>query len=432
MLAAVAALVASVVFASPTAVGPEVFHSEEPFAERPDLVQGAWLEFPGPGGEQVYRVEEDGRVKRVGLPPKLRGEELSIYPLQNGWTVAVARYLPREPPGQECCRPDEEPQGRGGCCAEWVLAQHGPHGRWTRVQPLPDSTGTRTWVSEPVESHGRLEIGWGDEYGHRVRVASLPLGGGLAHEVRIFGPLLRSGLREPTVSAEGGSLYISEFASPHASYIVERRISDDGRLGPVRLLISPLLKEQGSSFFGPHGSELYLYSAGAFELLVAHRAASATSFEPARLILPRVAGSPEELAAQAFNGRLLLPVEEEARHGEPERIASVTVSPAGIPGRQHAIEDLPGSSSRNFEGAVGDAGEWLVASTSWEGGPLWLHPYSPRCGYREQRIPLATVLTSHERPLLRIVEGRRGVFHLAWLDQENRVQTTSVLVTCSG
>lgn len=165
---------------------------------------------------------------------------------------------------------------------------------------------------------------------------------------------------------------------------------------------------------------------------MARRAPFASSFERPHLVLPRVTGSPEEQVAQSFNGRLLLPVEEEDGPAGHERIQAVTISPSGIPKHPRTIESQPGSSSRYFEGAVGDAGEWLVASTSWEGGPLWLHPYSPRCGYREQKVPLGTVVTSHERPLVRIIDGRSGVFHLAWIDAQNELQTTSVVVTCGG
>lgn len=434
MLAMTAAVVASALFASPSTIGPVVHRGESTVVEQPDLVEGAWLQFPGTKGERLERIEEDGRVIPVGLPAKLRGEHLRISPLQDGWTVAIARYVPKEPPGEECCHEIEEPEGEGGCCSEWAFAQHGPEGRWTTVQALPHSKGTLTWVSEPVERHGNIEIAWGERYSDDVRVASVPLGRRLGH-VHLVGPLLKGETGEVAVSVEDGSLYDVGQYGPNVttyepSYIAERRLFGDGRLGTVHVLKGPLLKERGTYFIGPGGSELYLYSAGAFKLLVARRAPFASSFERPHLVLPRVTGSPEEQVAQSFNGRLLLPVEEEEGPAGHERIQAVTISPSGIPGHPRTIESQSGSSSRYFEGAVGDAGEWLVASTSWEGGPLWLHPYTPRCSYRERKIPLTPATASHEDPRVTLAVGRSGVFHLAWIDAKNELQTTSVVVIC--
>jgi hypothetical protein len=61
-------------------------------------------------GERLERIEEDGLLIPVELPAKLRGEHLRISPLQDGWTVAVARYVPKEPPREECCHPWQEPE----------------------------------------------------------------------------------------------------------------------------------------------------------------------------------------------------------------------------------------------------------------------------------------------------------------------------------
>lgn len=257
--------------------------------EQPDLVEGAWLQFPGTKGERLERIEEDGRVIPVGLPAKLSGEHLRISPLKNGWTVAVARYVPKERPGEECCHGIEEPEGEGGCCSEWVFAQHGPEGRWTTAQALPHSKGTLTWVSEPVERHGNIEIAWGERYSDDVRVASVPLGRRLEH-VHLVGSLLKGETGEVTVSVEDGSLYdVGEYGpnitTYEPSYIAERCLFGDGQLGPVHLLKSPLLKERGKYFIGPGGSELYLYSAGAFKLLVARRAPFASSFEAPHLVV---------------------------------------------------------------------------------------------------------------------------------------------------
>ena len=110
MLAMTAAVVASVLFASPSTIGPVVHRGESIVIEQPDLVEGAWLQFPRTKGERRERIEEDGLLIPVGLPAKLRGEHLRISPLQDGWTVAVARYVPKEPPREECCHPWQEPE----------------------------------------------------------------------------------------------------------------------------------------------------------------------------------------------------------------------------------------------------------------------------------------------------------------------------------
>ena len=85
---ALAALVASAAFSSPVPVSPVGEIAGRPLVEQADLVEGAWLQFRGPGGERLVRIGEDGRVAPVGLPPQLRDERLRVSPLQNGWTVA--------------------------------------------------------------------------------------------------------------------------------------------------------------------------------------------------------------------------------------------------------------------------------------------------------------------------------------------------------
>jgi hypothetical protein len=90
MMAFAAALAASVSFTAPVAVGPAASSTQvaRVLSMQPDPGEGAWLQLAGPEGERLVRINEDGRVTPVELPPKLRGEELEITPLRNGWTVA--------------------------------------------------------------------------------------------------------------------------------------------------------------------------------------------------------------------------------------------------------------------------------------------------------------------------------------------------------
>ncbi len=435
---AAAALIASVALSSPATVGPVGEGVGYGLIEQPDLVGGAWLQFPGPASERLVRIGEHGRTTSVGLPVQLRGDRLRVSPLQNGWTVAIDRYLPAARANEYCCKEIEEPApDEPGCCDDWILAERSPYGRWVVVQTLPHSRGNRTWVSEPVERHGQLELAWGEPYVEAVRVVAAPLGKslGTAHIARHLLPRAHS--ESVSVSVKRGALYdVAEYGpdvtSSEPEYIVERRLYADGRLGPVHLLKSRLLYQRGTYFEQPDGSELDLYSEGDFELLVARRAPFAGDFERSHVVLPKAEGSPEESVAESFNGRLLITAETKLRaHSERERIVAVAISPHGLPTLARTIEAQPGSSTRYFKAAIGDRGEWLVASTTDEGGPLWLHPSSPHCAYRQQKLELTGGTVSHEDPTLAISAGRSGVFHVAWNDEHGQLQTASARVTCA-
>jgi hypothetical protein len=433
LFAVAAALIASVAFSSPTTVGPVGEGVGQGLIEQPDLVSGAWLQFPGPAGQRLVRVGEHGRTTA-----QLRGDRLRVSPLQNGWTVAIDRYLPAARANQYCCNEIEEPApDEPGCCDDWILAERSPHGRWVVVQALPHSRGNRTWVSEPVERHGQLELAWGEPYVEAVRVAAAPLGKSLgpAHIARHLLPRAHS--ESVSVSAKRGALYdVAEYGpdvtSYEPEYIVERRLYANGRLGPLHVLRSRLLYQRGTYFPEPDGAELDLYSVGDFKLLIARRAPFASGFERSHLVLPKAEGSPEEAVAESFNGRLLITAETKVRpRSGRERIAAVAVSPHGIPSAARTIEDQPGGSTRIFAAAIGDRGEWLVASTSDHGGPLWLHPSSPRCAYRAQKLALMGAAVSNEDPVLAVSAGRSGVFHIAWLDDGEQLHSASVRVLCA-
>jgi hypothetical protein len=146
------------------------------------------------------------------------------------------------------------------------------------------------------------------------------------------------------------------------------------------------------------------------------------------VVIPSWDGTPEE--TQSLNGRLLVVSEAKVPPGsEHEVIAAVDISTRGIPGPMRTIVGHA-ASTRYFAGAIGDRGEWLVATTTDEGGPLWLHPSSPGCAYGEQKIRAPT-LVSHEHTSLALSAGRRGVFHVAWVDPTNELQSASVRVVCA-
>ncbi|HEY2181377.1 MAG TPA: hypothetical protein VGH09_06875 [Solirubrobacteraceae bacterium] len=438
-VAAAAALIASVAFSSPVPVGAVGEGAGHGLIEQPDPVSGAWLQFSSLAGERLVRIGEHGRTASVGLPVQLRGEPLRVSPLQNGWTVAIDRYPPAARANAYCCNEIEEPEpGEAGCCDDWVLAERSPHGRWVVVQTLPHSRGNRTWVSEPVERHGQLELAWGEAYVEAVRVAAAPLGSplGQAHVARHVLPRAHS--ESVSVSIKRGALYdVAEYgpdvSSSEPEYIVERRLYTNGRLGPIHRLKSRLLYQRGTYFSQPDGSELDLYSAGDFKLLVARRGPFASAYERSHLVLPLAEGSPEEAVAESFNGRLLVTAETKpSARSERERIATVAVSPHGIPAPARTIEPQPGSSTRYFAAAIGDRDEWLVATTSYLGGPLWLHPSSPHCAYRQQKLALTGATVSPKDPAPAISVGRSGVFHVAWLDENEQVHSASVRVLCAG
>jgi|GEM_PF-3399644 len=426
-------LVARAAFSSPVAVGPVAETGAR--VEQADLVQGAWLQFPGPSGEQLARIYENGHVQSIGLPPQMRDDRLKVFPLQKGWTIAVDRYLPASRAGKDFCEGIEEPEpNEPGCGDDWVVGERSPRGRWVVVQALPHSRGNRSWVSEPAEHNGRIEIAWGEPYEEAVRVSEAPLG-------RPFGPprvvrhlLPRQFTDAVAIDAKLGGLYeVAEYGpdvnSGEPEFIGERRLYADGRFGPIHILRSQLLYEHGTFFDVPGGAQLYIYESGHSEkLLVARRAPFAAALEPPHVVLRSWTGTPEE--TQSLNGRLLVISEEMIPPGsEREVIAAVDISSRGVPGPARTLEAQPSASTRYFAGAIGDEGEWLVASTTDEGGPLWLHPSSPRCAYREQKVRMP-IPVSHEHTTLALSMGRRGIFHLAWVDHRNELQSTSVRVVC--
>jgi len=80
--------------------------------------------------------------------------------------------------------------------------------------------------------------------------------------------------------------------------------------------------------------------------------------------------------------------------------------------------------------AIADDGRWLVATTPQDGGPVWLHAYSPRCRYRSLREQLPAARTGEE-PGMTVSAGRHGVFHLTWTTPAGELEMSTVRVACS-
>ena len=405
--------------------------------QQPDPASGAWLQFPGPAGERLVRIGERGSSAAVELPSQLLGDRLRVSPLQNGWTVAIDRYLPPARTNAYCCKEIEEPESdEPGCCDDWVVAERSPRGRWV-VQTLPHSRANRTWVSEPVEHHGRIELAWGEPYAEAVRVATAPLGKPLggAHIVRHVLPHAHS--ESVSAAVKRGALYeVAEYGpdvnSDEPEFVVERPALRKRTTGPIHRLKSQLLYQRGTYFTEPDGGELDLYSAGDFKLLVARRAPFAGRFEtfasgssPSRRLARRrrrrvVQRPPADNRRNQAQAPPQPPEADRDRRGFATRLPDSCARDRSSTRQLHA--DLRG----------GDRGRrrMVVASTTDQGGPLWLHPSSPRCAYREQKLALTGASVSHGDSTLAMSAGRAGVFHIAWADDHDQLQTASVRVTC--
>jgi hypothetical protein len=147
---AAAALIAAASLSAPLAVGPAARLPSEnfiPLLVEPDPRAGAWLHFPAPDGERLLHMDEDGHVTSIGLPRKLRGEELAITGLRDGWTVATDRYWSGGRAQEERCQPSfatprrlsSNAAGSAGAVANSSLPSVVPSaaGRMSRRWPVP-------------------------------------------------------------------------------------------------------------------------------------------------------------------------------------------------------------------------------------------------------------------------------------------------------
>jgi hypothetical protein len=449
MIALIASLAASLSFAAPVPVGPVTSTQElgPRVSIQPDVNQGAWLQLTTPEGERLVRIQEGGQVAAVGLPPKLRGEGLQITPLRDGWTVAVDRYWPGGPQEEEACQPDggssaaslaparspstntarelAEPR-----CSELVVSQLSPGGGWSQVRSLPHSNGRESETSEPVLVGGKLELAWSEgEQFEPIRVAVARPGHDFGRDHRARSPLPREADRVLTIVWRG-ALYLRGEYAPNppfgtVRFWVDRRLYGNGTLGRPHYVRGRLTREPGASLEAANGSELWLYGGFDEEPTLARRSGAASTFETPRVIAKKAYGT--EQVVQSSNHRTLILLQTALGHGRTEA-GEVEVAPDGRIGRFHGVEPVSNTESGfDMAGSINDAGSTLVATSSGEGaGAIWLHSYSRRCPGVGARIQLAPA--SQAKPVLSA--GRNGLFHIAWIDSQDQVETNTVRVGC--
>ncbi|HEY2181376.1 MAG TPA: hypothetical protein VGH09_06870 [Solirubrobacteraceae bacterium] len=452
MSALIASLAASLSFAAPVPVGPVT--SKQQLAPlvymQADPRQGAWLQLASPEGERLVRIQEDGRVAAVALPPMLRGEDLQVTPLRDGWTVAIDRYWPGGQREEEACQ-----QGSGSSasqssfrarsasarmarepgeplCSELVVAQLSPSGRWGDVRLIPHSFGRESEASEPVLTADEIELAWseGEDF-QPIRVAVARPGHDFGRSHLAREPLHREANRVITM-VRHGALYLRGEYAPNPPFgtvrmWVDRRLYGNGTLGRPHFVRGRVVREPGLSLEGANGCELWLFGFVYQSYAFARRSSSASTFEPTHVIVKESDG--DEQFVQSHNHRTLITLENARPHGRSEG-GELEISPAGHLGRFHGVELAPANTEYGLglTGAINDAGSTLVATINGEdAGTIWLHPYSRRC----PRVGARAALTTSARggtPTLSA--GRNGLFHIAWMDSLDQVQTSTVRVWC--
>ena len=451
MIALIASLAASLSFVAPVPAGPVTSRQQlAPLVSmQPDVHQGAWLKLASPEGERLVRVQEDGHLAAVALPPMLRGQDLQITPLRNGWTVAINRYWPGGQREEEACSGPGSPASQSSLrasstlariareageplCSELVVAQLSPSGRWDDVRVIPHSFGHESEASEPVLTHNKIELAWseGEDF-QPIRVAVSRLGHSFERDHLARAPLHREANQVITMVRQG-VLYLRGEYAPNPPFgtvtmWVDRRLYGDGTLGPPHFVHGRVLREPGLSLEGANGSELWLFGFVYQRYAFARRSSSAQTFGAVQTIVKESDG--EEQFVQSQNHRTLITLENAQPHRRSEG-GELEISPAGHLGRFHGVEPAPANTEYGLglTGAINDAGSTVVATINGEeAGTIWLHPYSRRC----PRIGAPVALTTSARggtPTLSA--GRRGLFHIAWEDSLQQVQTSTVRVRC--
>ncbi|HEX3433996.1 MAG TPA: hypothetical protein VHT25_08050 [Solirubrobacteraceae bacterium] len=452
MIALIASLAASLSFGAAAPVGPVTSKQQlAPLVSmRPDVHQGTWLQLAGPEGERLVRIQEDGHLAAVALPPMLRGEDLQITPLRDGWTVAVDRYWPGGVHEEEACQ-----QGSGSSasqssvrvrsvsaqiareageplCSELVVAQLSPSGHWGDVRLIPHSFGRESEASEPVLTNNEIELAWseGEDF-QPIRVAVGRPGHDFGRDHLAREPLHREANRVITM-VRHGALYLRGEYAPNPPFgtvrmWVDRRLYGNGTLGPSHFARGRVLREPGLSLEGANGSELWLFGFVYQSYAFARRPSWASTFEPTHLIVKESDG--EEQFVQSQNHRTLITLDNALPHGRSEG-GELEISPTGHLGRFHGVEAAPANTEYGLglTGAINDAGSTLVATVNGEdAGTIWLHPLSLRCPKVGARVALTTTARGGTAALS---AGRKGLFHIAWIDSLNQLQTSTVRVGC--
>jgi hypothetical protein len=441
--ALVATLAASANIAAPVPAGPAASSSAvaHVLSMQPDPREGAWLTVASPEGERLVRIDEDGQLESFELPAQLRGEGVQITPLRDGWTVAVDRYWPGGAPEEASCQPigsdsgDElgAPAAIAGAkrCGELVVGQLSPGGRWSEVQPLAHSYGREAEASEAVETARGIELAWSEAEQFAPTWVALARSGHPFGPARAARPVLhREANRIVTLPLHGALYQRGEYSpdppSGPVTFFVDRRLYGNGSLGPPHVVRSRLIGEQGGSFEGVDGSELWVYGGVYSQLAFARRRLWAPAFQAPRVIVKRSDGG--EQITQSQNHRTLISLETPLPGGRT-RIGAVEISPSGRLGALRGVEAQPPRSEQAFswDAAIDDAGSVLIAlSGGPSAGQIWLRADNPRCAGFRSRSPLATA--SKGTPVLSA--GRDGLFHVAWVDSQNEVQTSTVPVSC--
>jgi hypothetical protein len=445
MIALTAALAATATFTTPVVLAPAAPTTQQVarvISIQPDLREGAWLQLAGPDGERLVRIHENGRSTPVELPRQLRGEQLEITPLRDGWTVAVDRYWPGGSQEQLGCQPGSGSSSSSltrariaseAQCSELVVAQLSPTGHWSRVQSMPFSYGRESQASEPVETGGRIELAWTEaEQFQPIRVALARPGHPFGRD-HVARAVLHREANRVLFPVLHGALYLRGEYAPNppfgtVRFWVERRLYGNGTLGPPHVVRSRLVREPGRSLEGANGSELWLYGEVFQELVFARRSLWAPTFESPRVIVKESDGG--EQVTQSQNHRTLISLDTPMPHGR-SRISAVEISPAGRLGPLRGVELQPPSTEREigWGAAINNAGGKLIATSGGESaGQIWLHPSSPRCPGFHTRILLTAA--GNAAPI--VSAGRQGLFHVGWLDSLNQVEATTVHVGCAG
>jgi hypothetical protein len=151
----------------------------------------------------------------------------------------------------------------------------------------------------------------------------------------------------------------------------------------------------------------------------------APTFQAPRVIRESDGG---EQFAQSQNHRTLISLETPLPNGRSQ-IAAVEISPEGRLGALHGVEPLPTDKEYGvgWASAINNSGSTLIATSSGQNaGQISLHPYSPRCPGHPARM----LLTAASKDTPTVSAGRKGLFHVAWIDALNEVQSTTVRVGC--
>lgn len=451
VLALAVALVASAAFAAPSTVGQA--SSAEGLSVKPDPVGGGWVQFVTPAGVELTRINEYGSATPVALPPKLRGKDLELIPLQDGWVVATDRYWPRGKREEGRCStpaygvPEQEKN-----CGVLVVAQYSPGGLWTRVQRLSHSSGAGLEGGQPqaVESKGRIELAW---HANQEKGQGAPIAVTVARPGHPFGavriaqcvlPIVPESLE---ISSFRSQLYLRALYGPAGAQMVERRLYGDGRLGAPHSLHSGLLADYGDEALrGPHGSEILVYQAGD-DVGVARRAGWAAKYQTPSVV-SRTALSGFEVS-ESGNDQLLISVRSSPKpltSDEKASVVAAVVSRAGSVKPTDTVEYNPLNTGQySWASAIDDKGQTLIATVDEAdeeandaNEAIWLYPSAPGCEGFLQRIPLidsggSSATVGHRDSLNPVAfAGPQNVFHLVWVTPTAEVQTATIRIECSA